>query len=203
MKTSSSRTFTAFLTLPTTRRCSFSTGGTFSNSRAWSPFKATLNTILPKRDVRKCDPHSNVLCRFSLSWQWYMPCPRVTPPLFSKTHQHLFHSYVGPYDIPILVRMWRSEVPTVCYQAKARNVFWCIYRLSSTVGDCGSNVASALSDSKYTRVPLEYARPFITCHANNTVLCILLSRSNDEWTCIYARGIGTISGIDRAHGRIK
>ena len=70
--------------------------------------------------------------------------------------------------------------------------------------NCGSSVASALSDSKYTRVPLSHARPFITCHVNNTVLCTVLSRSNDEWTCIYARGIGTISGhngTDRTHGR--
>ena len=73
-------------------------------------------------------------------------------------------------------------------------MFLCIYRLSSTVGDCGSNVASALSGSKSTRVPLAHARPFIMCHVNNTVLCILLSLSNDELTCIYARGIGTISG---------
>ena len=42
----------------------------------------------------------------------------------------------------------------------------------------------ALSDSKYTRVPLAHARPFIKCHVNHTVLCILPSRSNDEWTCI-------------------
>ena len=90
--------------------------------------------------------------------------------------------------------MSRSEVPTAYYQAKARHVFLCIYRLSSTVNDCGSNVASALSDSKYTRVPLAHARPFITCHVNNTVIGILLSCSNDEWTYIYARGIGTISG---------
>ena len=101
----------------------------------------------------------------------------------------------------ILVRMWPSEVPTACYQEKARNVFSCIYRLSSTVVDCGSNVARALSDGKYTRAPLAHVRPFITGHVNNTVLCILLSRSNDEWTCIYARGISTISGTDRAHGR--
>ena len=69
---------------------------------------------------------------------------------------------------------------------------------------CGSNVASALSDSKYTRVSLANARPFITCHVNNTVLCILLSRSNDEWTCIYARVISNISvnnSTDRTHGR--
>ena len=53
--------------------------GTFSNSRAWSPFKATLTTLLPTRDVRKCDPHSNVLCRFSLSCQWYaMPTSDIT-----------------------------------------------------------------------------------------------------------------------------
>ena len=49
--------------------------------------------------------------------------------LFSRTHEHLLHSYVGPYDTPILVRMSRSEVPTACYQAEARNVFLCIYRL--------------------------------------------------------------------------
>ena len=39
---------------------------------------------------------------------------------------------------------------------------------------------------------------------NNTVLCILLPRSNEEWTCIYARCIGTISchnGTDRTRGR--
>ena len=60
-------------------------------------------------------------------------------------------------------------------------MFLCIYRLSSTMDYCGSNVANALSlsDSKYmpTRVPLAHARPFITCHMNNTVICILLSRS--------------------------
>ena len=73
--------------------------------------------------------------------------------------------------------------------------------------DCHLQWATAVvmlpvSDSKYTqRVPLAHARPFITCHVNSTVLCILLSRSNDEWTCIYARGIGTISGTDRTHGR--
>ena len=131
-----------------------------------------------------------------------MSCTRMTP--FSRIHEHLLHSYVGPYDTPILVRMSRSEVPTACYQAKARNVFLCIYKLSSTVDNCGSNVASALSDSKYTRVPLAHARPFVTCHVNNTVIFILLSRSNDEWTCIYARGIGTISGhngTDRTCGR--
>ena len=65
------------------------------------------------------------------------------------------------------------------------------------MGDFGSNVARALSDSKYkimyTHVPLAHARPFITCHVNHTVLCISLSRSNDEWACIYARGIGTVS----------
>ena len=102
----------------------------------------------------------------------------------------------------MLVRMSRNG--TACYQAKARHALLCIYRLSSTVNGCGSNVASALSDSKYTRVRLAHARPFITCHANNTVLCILLSHSNDEWTCIYVRGIGTISvdnGTDRNHGR--
>ena len=31
--------------------------------------------------------------------------------LFSRTHEHLLHSYVGPYDTPILVRMSRREVP--------------------------------------------------------------------------------------------
>ena len=97
--------------------------------------------------------------------------------LFSRTHEHLLHSYVGPYDTPILVRMSRSEVPTACYQSKAWHVFLCIYRLSSTVVNCGSNVATALSDSKYTRVPLAHARPFITCNMNNTVICISLSRS--------------------------
>ena len=100
--------------------------------------------------------------------------------LFSRTHEHLLHSYVGPYDTPILVRMSRREVPTACYQEMARNVCLRIYRLSSTVDDCGSHVASALSGSKYMRVPLAHARPFTTCHVNNTVLCILLSRSNDE-----------------------
>ena len=123
-----------------------------------------------------------------------MPCPRVTPPAVARTHEHLLHSYVGPYATPILLRMSRSEVPTACYQVKARNVFLCIYRLSPPVDDCGSSVASALSGSKYTRVPLAHARPFIACHVNNTVICILLFRSNDEWTWIYARGIGTISG---------
>ena len=53
---------------------------------------------------------------------------------------------------------------------------------------------SVLSLIANTWVPLAHARPFITCRVNNNVLCILLSRSNDEWTCIYARGIGTISG---------
>ena len=90
--------------------------------------------------------------------------------------------------------MWRSEVPTACCQTKARNVFLRISRLSSTVDECGSNVACTLSCSKYTRMPLAHARPFITCHVNNPVLCILLYLSNDELTCIYARGIGTISG---------
>ena len=90
--------------------------------------------------------------------------------------------------------MSRSEEPTACYQAKAQDVFLCIYRPSSTVDGCVSNVASALYDSKYTRVPLAHARPFITCHVNNSVICILLSRSNDEWTWLYVRGIGTISG---------
>ena len=159
---------------------SFATGGTFPNCRASVQFTATLATMILTKDARKGYPHSNGLGRF-------------TAP-----------GYVGPYDTPILVRMSRSEVPMACYQAKARHVFLCIYRLSSTVDGCGSNVASALSDNKYTRVPLTHARPFITCHVNNTVLCILLSRSNDEWTCTYARGIGTISihnSTDRTHGR--
>ena len=100
--------------------------------------------------------------------------------------------------------MSRSEVPTAFYQAKARNVFYAFID-SYTVDHCGSNVVSALSDSKYMRVPLAHARPFVTCHVNNTVLCILLSCSNDEWTCIYARGIGTISGhngTDRTRGHL-
>ena len=60
MKTSSPLTFTAFLTLAKARRCYF------SNSRAASQFTATLTTILLTRDVRRGDPYSNGLCRFSL-----------------------------------------------------------------------------------------------------------------------------------------
>ena len=103
------------------------------------------------------------------------------------TYQYL--SECGAVKYPRLVIKQRHEM---CFDA---------FIDSSTVDNCSSNVASALSDSKYTKVPFAHARPFITCHVNNTVLCILLSRSNDEWTCIYAGGIGTISGTDRAHGR--
>ncbi len=79
MKTSSPRTFNAFLTLATTRRCSFATGGTFSNSRALLQSTATLTTMLLTRDARKGDHHSNGLCRFSLIWQWYaMPTSDTT-----------------------------------------------------------------------------------------------------------------------------
>ena len=45
---------------------SLRTGGTFSNSRTSSQFTATLTTILLTRDVRRGDPHSNGLWRFSL-----------------------------------------------------------------------------------------------------------------------------------------
>ena len=124
-----------------------------------------------------------------------MSCPRVTPQAVSRTHEHLLHSYVGPYNTPILVRMSRSEVPRLIINQRHEMCFYAFI-------DCHLQWPTAvvmlpvlsLSDSKYTRVPLAHARPFITCHVNNTVLCIILSRSNNEWTCIYARGIGTISG---------
>ena len=79
MKTSSPRTFTAVLTLATARRCSFATGGTFSNSAAsLSPQLRSLTTLLA-RDARRGDPHSNGLCRFSLIWQRYaMPTSDTT-----------------------------------------------------------------------------------------------------------------------------
>ena len=117
----------------------------------------------------------------------------------------LLHGYVGRYDIEILVRMSRSEVPTACYQAKARHVFYAFIdcHLQWTAAVVMLSVLSLITNIP-TRVPLAHARPFITCHVNNTVLCILLSRSNDEWTCIYARGISTISvhnSTDRTHGR--
>ncbi len=140
MKTSSPRTFNAFLILATTRRCSFATGGIFSNSRALLQFTATLTTMLLTRDARKGDHHSNGVCRFSLIWQWYCfqeymsTCSIVMS--VHITHQYLSECRAVKYPC------------TACYQAKARNVFLCICRLSSTMDNCGSNVASGLSDSK-------------------------------------------------------
>ena len=61
------------------------------------------------------------------------------------------------------------KYPRLVIKQRHENVFLCIYRLSSTVDDCSSNVVSALSDSKFTWVPLAHARPFITCRVNNTV----------------------------------
>ena len=90
---------------------------------------------------------------------------------------HMIHQYLSECRA--------VKYPRLVIKQRHENVFLCIYRLSSTVDDCSSNVVSALSDSKYTWVPLAHARPFITCRVNNPVLCILLSRSNDEWTCIY------------------
>ena len=46
------------------------------------------------------------------------------------------------------------NVALYIYKANTRNVFVC---LPSTVDDSGSNVASALSDSKYTRMSLAHA----------------------------------------------
>ena len=84
MKTSSPRTFSAFLALATARRCSLATGGTFSNSRASLQFTATLTTMLLTRDTRKGDLHSNGLCRFSLIWQWYAMPTSDTTGCFQK-----------------------------------------------------------------------------------------------------------------------
>ena len=84
MKTSSPRTFTAFLALATARRCSFATGGTFSNRRASVQFTATLTTMLLTWDARKGD-HSNGLCRFSLIWEWYAMPTSDTTGYFKNT----------------------------------------------------------------------------------------------------------------------
>ena len=54
-----------------------------------------------------------------------MPTSDITGCFQEHMSMILLHSYVGPYDTPILVRMSRSEVPTACYQAKAQNV--CFY----------------------------------------------------------------------------
>ncbi len=88
--------------------------------------------------------------------------------------------------------MSRSEVGPTHGLLSSKGMKMCFYAFidSYTVDESGSIVARAFSSSKYTRVPLAHAR-----HVNNTVLCILLSRSNDEWTCIYVRSIGTISDV--------
>ena len=76
----------------------------------------------------------------------------------------------------------------------------CFFRLSSTVDDSGSNVASALSLSLSLSLSLIkiYTDAFQHMHAiyhmNNTVVrIIILSRSNDEWTCVRVVCICTIS----------
>ena len=61
VQASSSRTFTAFITLAMTRRCSCAS---FFNGGASSQFTVTLATLVT-RDPRRGDPHSNGLCRFS------------------------------------------------------------------------------------------------------------------------------------------
>ena len=145
-------------------------------------------------DTRKGDPQSNGLRRFSLIWQWYVMPTSDTTGCFQE-HMSICSIVMSVHMIHQYLSECRAvKYPRLVIKQRHEHVFLCIYRLSSTVDDCSSNVVSALYDSKYTWVPLAHARPFITCRVNNTVLCILLSRSNDEWTCIYARGIGTISG---------
>ena len=61
MKTSSPRIFTAVLTLAASKRCSFATGRTFSNSRASFSSQLRSLTTLLARDARRGDPHSNGL----------------------------------------------------------------------------------------------------------------------------------------------
>ena len=75
MKTSSPRTFTAVLTLATARRCSFATGGTFSNSRALLQFTATLANNTTRE---RCENG-----RSSLKW-----VVQVQPDLTEICHAH-------------------------------------------------------------------------------------------------------------------
>ena len=75
MNTSSPRTFTAVLTLATARRCSFATGGTFSNSRALLQFTATLANNTTRE---RCE-HG----RSSLKW-----VVQVQPDLAEICHAH-------------------------------------------------------------------------------------------------------------------
>ena len=106
MKTSSPRTFTAFLTLATARRSSFAIGGTFSNSRASLQFTATLTTMLLTRDARKSDLHSNGLCGFSLIWQWYAMPPSDTTGCF--------HEYISTCSIVMSVHMTHQYFSECC-----------------------------------------------------------------------------------------
>ena len=75
MKTFSPCTFTAVLTRATAKRCSFATGGTFSNSRASLQFTATLanNTTRERCEKR----------RSSLKW-----VVQVQPDLTDICHAH-------------------------------------------------------------------------------------------------------------------
>ena len=83
MKTSSPRTFTAFLTLATARRCSSATGGTFSNSRA--SCRSQLRSLqCYSQETREKAIFTQMGWAGSAWFDSDMPCPRVTPPAAFK-----------------------------------------------------------------------------------------------------------------------
>ena len=97
---------------------------------------------------------------------------------------HMTHQYFSEYRAVKYPRLVIKQRHEMCFYA----FIDCHLQWSTAVV-----MLPVLSLIGNTRVPLAHARPF-TCHVNNTVLCILLSRSNNEWTWIYTRGVGTISG---------
>ena len=174
LKTSSPSTFTAFLTYATARRCSFATGGTFSNSRASLQFTATLTTMLLTRDdTTGCFYMStcSIVMSVHMTHQYFSECRAVKYPrlVTKKRHEMCFYAFIDCH------LQWTTAVAMLPVLPMIANIRGCT---------CTTII--------------------VMCHVNNTVLCILLSRSNDERTCIYARCIGTISGhkgTDRTRGR--
>ena len=90
-------------------------------------FTATLTTMLLTWDTRKrwssfkwvaqVEPDLTVICH---AHEWHHG-------LYSRTHEHLLHSYVGPYDTPILVRMSRSEVGPTHGLLSSKGMKMCFY----------------------------------------------------------------------------
>ena len=78
------------------------------------------------------------------------------------------------------------------------------FLLSSTVDDSGSNVACDLSGNKYTRMPLEHARPSTMSTIRffaYRVYCLVQmtnGRAHSRWICTFSGHNGTDRTMDES-----